>query len=130
MVTDDFGRVLDDLGTETIKRFDLEESVDRECVDECFTFHAMPRQKQLAVLRTLDDNLVKTKRVNYRSPSSYALKHDLERCVNFYVSNLQCKTAMRILGYTRGGGTALNPQFNISMKSARAFHDLSLARVS
>lgn len=86
-----------------------------------FTFGGLSRVEQAEILLALE-SLDRTKRVNRRTPTSYSLKHDLERAVGVYCSNLQAKVAMRILGFERGGDD-LNPRFNVTVKSCRRFHD-------
>lgn len=131
----DYGRLLDGLGAETIDRYDREESggqcgkADR--LDEyeqgggAFTFGALRRSKQVSILRALDENLpTRTTRPNRNTGTSYALKHIVERYTGFYVSNLQTKTAMRVLGYTRSADE-LNPFYNVTKREWAAFCELS-----
>lgn len=131
----EYGRLLDELGAETIDRYDREESGGQcgraDQLDEykqcggAFTFGALCRSDQIAVLRALDENLpTRTKRPNRNAGTSYALKHIVERYTGFYVSNLQAKTAMRILGYARSADE-LNPFYNVAAREWRAFSDLS-----
>lgn len=132
MIRDCYDRILDGLDDETIARYDREESgVQCSGTDEAgqwggaFTFGALPRERQAAILSALGENLpTRTKRPNANAGTSYALKHVVERFAGFYVSNLQTKVAMRILGYERGGG-GLNPVYNISARECRAFAELS-----
>ena len=127
-----YERIVDSLGAETIARFDREESGyqyggcwEHEQGGGEFTFSALPRDKQAAILHALDVNLpTRNKRPNANAGTSYAIKHAVERFTGFYVSNLQAKVAMRILGYQRGGDD-LNPDYNISKREWRAFSDLS-----
>jgi len=131
----EYGRMLDELGAETIDRYDREESGGQcgkaDQLDEykqgggAFTFGALRRSEQIAVLRALDENLpTRTKRPNRNTGTSYALKHIVERYIGRYTSNLQTKTAMRILGYARSADQ-LNPVYNVSKREWRAFSDLS-----
>ena len=128
----DYGRLLDDLGAEAIDRYDREESGGgRFGTDEYeqgggrFTFGALCRSDQIAIMRALDENLpTRTTRPNTHTGTSYALKHIVERFTGFYVSNLQTKTAMRVLGYARSGD-GLNPVYNVTKREWRAFRDLS-----
>lgn len=130
MRRDYYERLLDEIGAETIARYDREESgaqwrgVDEATQDNgYFTFGKLDRGKQVDILRALDENLpTRTKRPNTRTGSSYALKHTVERFTGFYVSNLQTKTAMRILGYQRSTH-ALNPFFNVTVREWRAFEE-------
>lgn len=134
MNRDYYARLLDELGRETIARYDREESgrqhggtMEHEQSGGCFTFSALPRDKQTAILDAIATNLpTKLKRVNHSTGTSYGLKHAIERYTGFYVSNLQAKVAFRILGYSRDEW-GLNPCFNISRREWRAFSDLSLS---
>ena len=127
-----YDRLLDDLGRETIARYDREES-GRQCfgTDEAaqgnglYTFSALDRDKQVDILHALDVNLpTRTKRPNRNTGTSYAIKHAVERYTGFYCSNLQAKTALRVLGYERGGD-GLNPNYNITRREWRHFSDVS-----
>ena len=128
MNRDYYARLLDETGRETIERYDREESGPQfRGIDEAkqdnglFTFEALDRDKQVDILRALDENLpTRTKRPNTRTGTSYALKHVVERYLGYYVSNLQTKTAMRILGYERSA-YKLNPYFNVTIGEWRAF---------
>ena len=132
MVRDYYDRLLDDIGQERISQYDREESggqcFDAEEIDQgggIYGFGALDRDKQVAILRAIARNLpTRTSRPNTRTGTSYAIKHAVERYVGFYVSNLQTKTAFRILGYRRSG-YQLNPFFNISLREWRAFSGLS-----
>ena len=129
---DYYVRMLDSLGDETLRRYDREEAgrfdggaYEDEQGGGALTFSAMCRNDQAAILRALDVNLpTRTKRPNLYAGTSYGLKHSAERYLGFYVSNLACKTAMRVLGFKRGGDD-LNPSFNISKRERRAFDDLA-----
>lgn len=125
-------RLLDDLGRDTIERYDREES-GRQCFGSreheqgggAYTFAALDRDRQAAILSAISENLpTRTARPNRNTGTSYALKHIIERYTGFYVSNLQAKTAMRVLGYERGGDE-LNPIYNVTKREWRAFSDLS-----
>lgn len=127
-----YEHVLDALGAGTIARMDREESAmqyggcpEAEQGGGEFTFSALPRDKQAAILHALDVNLpTRTKRPNRNAGTSYALKHAVERYTGFYVSNLQAKVAMRILGFKRSSGD-LNPFYNITKREWLAFSDKS-----
>lgn len=132
MNRDHYARILEEIGRDTIERYDREES-GRQCfgTDEAeqgggaFRFGALDRDGQIDVLRALDENLpTKTKRPNVRTGTSYGLKHIVERYIGRYTSNLQTKTAMRILGYARSADD-LNPFYNVSRREWRAFSELS-----
>lgn len=133
MERDYYARILDGLGAETIARYDREESGggcfgtdEHDQGGGAFTFSALCRSDQIAILRALDENLpTRTTRPNRNTGTSYALKHVVERFLGFYVSNLQAKTAMRILGYMRSADD-LNPVFNVTKREWRAFSDLSV----
>ena len=131
---DYYRRIIDSLEPGTLERYDREES-GAQCfgADEAtqgggaFTFSALCRDDQVAILRALDVNLpTKTKRVNHDTGTSYAIKHAVERYTGRYTSNLQAKVAMRLLGYKRSSPAELNPHFNISRREWRAFSELSL----
>lgn len=132
MERDYYERLLDEIGAETIARYDREESgaqwrgVDEATQDDgYFTFGKLGREEQIDILRALDENLpTRTKRPNTRTGSSYALKHVIERYIGRYTSNLQAKTAMRVLGYQRSAHD-LNPFFNVTVREWRAFDELS-----
>lgn len=132
MTATDYGRILDGLDEETIARYDREESgyqcggmYEDEQGGGAYTFAALCRSDRVAILRALDENLpTRTTRPNRNTGTSYALKHIIERYTGFYVSNLQAKVAMRILGYERGGDD-LNPHYNVTRREWRAFSDLS-----
>ena len=132
MNQDYYERILDEVGAETIARYDREESGGQcfgtEEIDQdngAFGFGALDRDKQTAILSAIDTNLpTRTTRPNTRTGTSYALKHMVERFTGFYVSNLQTKTAMRVLGYVRSADE-LNPVYNVTKREWRAFSDLS-----
>ena len=125
-----YGAMLDALGDAEIMRYDREESgrfdggrMEHEQGNGALTFAALCRSDQIAILRTIADNLpTRTARVNRDAATSYGLKHAIERMTGFYVSNLQAKTALRILGYVRGGDD-LNPHYNISRREWRALDE-------
>ena len=127
-----YKRILDGLEPGTIDRYDREES-GLQCFghdeysqsDGYFSFGALGREDQAEILRTLDMFLPsRNKRVNYRTGTSYAIKHAVERFRGSYTSNLQVKTGMRILNYERGGDD-LNPNYNISRREWRVFDEYS-----
>lgn len=128
----DYGRLLDEIGAETIDRYDREESGggcfgtdEYEQGGGAYTFGALCRSDQIAIMRALDENLpTRTARVNKAAGNSYGLKHTVEHYLGFYVSNLQTKVAMRLLGYQRGGDD-LNPSYNVSKRERREFDELS-----
>lgn len=69
--------------------------------------------------------LTKTKNINYKSSTSYGLKHEIEDCcyakghpLNEYVSNGECIYAMILEGFDvqRPDGS-MNCYFNLSLKS-------------
>ena len=128
----DYGRMLDELGAGTIDRYDREESGggcfgtdEYEQGGGAYTFGALCRSDQIAIMRALDENLpTRTMRPNRNTGTSYALKHIVERYTGFYVSNLQTKTAMRVLGYVRSADE-LNPVYNVTKREWWAFSDLS-----
>lgn len=130
MNQDYYDRILDGLDDEVIARYDREESgyqyggtMEHEQGGGAYTFTALDRGKRAAILRAISKNLpTRTKRPNTRTATSYTLKHMTERYTGFYVSNLQLKVAMRILGYTRTP-YGLNPVYNISVRDCRAFSD-------
>lgn len=120
----------------TIDRYDREESGGqcgaRDRLDEyeqgggAFTFSALSLDERAEILRAIGEFLpTKTKRVNGGAGSSYAIKHAVERFTGRYTSNLQAKVALRILGYTRGGSSDLNPHYNISRREWRVFDEYS-----
>lgn len=118
-------RIVDALGAGTIDRYDREESGGGEYEQGggAHAFSNLERGEQAAILHALDVNLpTRTTRPNRNTPTSYGIKHAVERYVGFYVSNLQLKTAMRILGYTRSAD-ALNPCYNITKREWRAFSE-------
>ena len=133
--------IIEGLEPGTIERLDREESgpqggafwdeggtitYEHEQGGGAYTFASMCRSDQAALLRVLDENLpTRTTRPNTNTPTSYAIKHAAERCTGFYVSNLQAKVAMRILGYKRSAG-GLNPVYNITKREWRAFSALSV----
>lgn len=127
-----YAALLDAIGQDAIERFDREESgVQCDGVEEFaqgggrFTFNALDRDRQAAILRALDENLpTRAARVNKAAGNSYGLKHTVEHYLGFYVSNLQTKVAMRLLGYQRGGDD-LNPSYNMSKRERREFDELS-----
>ena len=130
--TEHYIRLIEELGGEALARYDAEESGrqfgggrEHEQAGGQFTFSAMCRSDQAAVLRAIDENLpTRTKRPNGNTGTSYALKHVIERYVGFYVSNLQAKVAMRVLGYERGGD-GLNPCYNVTKREWREFCERS-----
>ena len=130
---DYYRRILDSLEPGTIERYDREESGrfdggmwEHEQGGGALTFSALCRSDQAAILHAIGTNLpMKTKSVNTYAGNSYGLKHTIERYTGFYCSNLQAKVAMRILGYARGGESALNPSYNISKRERREFDELS-----
>lgn len=134
MMRDYYG-LLDALEPGTLERYDREESGRQYGgVDEyedhggIFGFSALDRDEQAAILCTLDTFLpTHTKRINRKTPTSYGLKHDLERCTGFYCSNLQCKVGMRLLGFKRDEDR-LNPFFNVARGEWRRFHEESWRR--
>jgi len=127
-----YDRLLDEIGADTIARYDREESgaqcFGTEEIDQdngAFGFGALDRDRQAAILSAIDTNLpTRTKRPNEKTATSYGIKHAIERFTGFYVSNLQAKTAFRILGYQRSA-YQLNPFYNITLREWRAFSDLS-----
>ena len=139
---DYYRQILDSLEPGTIERYDREESgeqggafwvdggrgsMEHEQGGGAYTFAALCRSDQAAILRTLDSFFqTKTARVyrGYGYPTSYGIKHAVERYTGFYCSNLQAKVAMRILGYERGGDD-LNPNYNVSKREWRVFDDYS-----
>lgn len=129
---DYYVRLLDELGDERIAEIDREESgYQVGGVSECeqsggaFTFSALDRDEQADILKAIADNLpTMTCRPNFRTGTSYALKHRIENYLGRYTSNLQSKTAMRILGYIRSGDD-LNPHYNVSRREWLAFSDLA-----
>lgn len=62
----------------------------------------------------------KIKSINYRH-TSYGMKHVIETCVNFYISNADLKKAMVECGFTATQTDKINWHFNVSEKSP-AFH--------
>ena len=130
---DYYGRMIDTLDDETVARYDREESGEydggtweHEQHAGHLNFAALQRSERIAVLRALDENLpTRTKRVYNNGITSYALKHDVERLIGHYVSNLQLKVGMRILGYVRAGD-GLNPRYNIAVKEWRRFRKRSM----
>lgn len=130
---DYYRRILDSLEPGTLERYDREEGgyQGRGCYEHeqgggALTFSALCRNDQAAILHAIDTNLpTRTKRVNPYAGNSYGLKHTVERFTGFYVSNLQAKVAMRVLGYQRGGSNELNPCYNISKRERRAFDELA-----
>ena len=131
MQADRYERLLDGLGADVIDRYDREESGGADSLGEyiqgggALTFGAMCRADQIAVLRAIETNLpTRTARPNYNTGASYAIKHAVERYTGFYVSNLQAKTAMRILGYKRSADE-LNPVYNVTRREWAAFSELS-----
>lgn len=112
----------------TIERYDAEEAgvqygggTEYEDSHGAFGFSALDRDEQVALLMALDKFLVKTSRTNYRTPSSYGMKHIAEDYLGRYTSNLQLKTAMRLLGFKRGRYDNLNPHYNVSKRSVDIF---------
>lgn len=127
MQKDSYGEILDGLDAATIDRYDREESGagEYEQGGGAYTFGALCRSDQIAIMRALGENLpTRTARPNASTGTSYALKHIVERYTGFYVSNLQTKTAMRVLGYARSADE-LNPVYNVTKREWRAFSDLS-----
>lgn len=119
--------LLDSLEPGTLEQYDAEEAGEQygggteyEDTGGAFGFSAMDREEQAALLQALDKHLVKTSRTNYRTPSSYGLKHIAEDYLGRYTSNLQLKVAMRLLGFKRGRD-GLNPHYNVSKRSADIF---------
>ena len=125
-----YGRMLDGLEDGTIERYDREESgrldsgrMEYELGDGALSFAALDRSEQAAILRIVDHFLpTRTARANRNTGTSYAIKHAVERVAGFYVSNLQLKAAMRILGYTRAGDD-LNPRYNVNGYEWRNFSE-------
>ena len=127
MNRDYYARLLDGLGDGALERYDREESGTGEDTQGggSLTFSALERERQIDILSAIGENLpTRTGRPNGRTGTSYDLKHIIERYTGFYVSNLQAKTAMRVLGYLRGGDD-LNPFYNVTVDEWRAFNDLS-----
>ena len=126
-----YERILDSLEPGTLERYDREESgIQYGGLDEykqdggALGFSALERPEQLAILKAIDTHLPRhTLRIDLRTGTSYSLKHTLEKAVGFYVSNLQAKVAMRLLGYRRGKNSKLNPCYNISINERRAFDE-------
>lgn len=113
-----YARLVMELGKDAIDAIDREESDQGEYEQDngAFAFGAMSLDKQAALLCAIDCLLpTRNARPNYRTASSYGLKHLLERYLGFYVSNLQAKTAFHILGYRRSRYD-LNPFYNISKR--------------
>lgn len=113
-----YARLVIDLGKDAIDAIDREESRQGEYEqgNGAFTFGAMSLDRQAALLYAIARILpTRNARPNYRTASSYGLKHLLERYLGFYVSNLQAKTAFRILDYQRSR-RELNPFYNIAKR--------------
>ena len=124
-VHQDYVELLDAIGDDMLAEIDREEAYRGEDQDDCFTFHGLTRDEQADILEVLDTNLERTVNVNYRgSSSSYTLKHDVERALGVYTSNLQTKVAMRVLGFKRSKCcTWPNPVYNATARSCRKFHE-------
>lgn len=113
-----YARLVMELGKDAIDAIDREESRQGEYEQDngAFTFGAMSLDKQAALLCAIEYLLpTRNARPNYRTASSYGLKHLLERYLDFYLSNLQVKAAFRILGYQRSHHD-LNPFYNIAKR--------------
>lgn len=106
------------LGAERIDAIDREEGSAGEYQQDngALSFGAMSLDRQAALLCAIARIFpTRNARPNYRTASSYGLKHLLERYLGFYVSNLQAKTAFHILGYERSRHD-LNPFYNIAKR--------------
>ena len=96
-------------------------SVDE--VDD-FGLSSLPRVEMARIMRAAELHLTARKTVDRHAPTAYGLKHRLERYISlsegrgYYVSELQCKTIMHILGYRAEGYPG---RYNVSMRSYNGF---------
>ena len=127
-----YERMLEAVGPRRIRELELSEAgffeggrSESEVMGQCFT--VLDIREQAEIVRALDMNLEPVKQVDRCGPTSYAIKHAAERMAGFYVSNLQAKVALRLLGYKRGldDDDRLYPKYNISRVSWRSFDELS-----
>ena len=112
-------RWLEEIGDDRIAAIDFEESGgDAEEVRE-FGLSALSRVEQALILESLEVGLMPVKTIQRHAPSSYRLKHAAENILRDtmpYVSNLQVRTCMRIIGY-RHTDDGHYPRYNVSLKS-------------
>lgn len=113
-------RWLDTIGDERIRKYDRDEWNVAGDVD-VFGLSAIDRTEQARILRAFELNLSGRATLDKHAPGSYGLKHDAESWISltegrpYYVSELQCRTCMRILGYHRTYGR--HGRYNVSMLS-------------
>lgn len=91
---------------------------------EGFGLSSLPRVEMARIMRAAELHLTARKTVDRYAPTAYGLKHKLERYIAlsegrcYYVSELQCKAIMHILGYRAEGYPG---RYNVSMRSYNAF---------
>lgn len=111
-------RMLEEIGDAELARYDREEAgracnrgSELDCPPE-LTFAGLSRPEQAQIVEALA-RMGRTKRVNLKTPTSYGLKHIIEREIGTYTTNLQVKVAARVLGL-ESDGAPLNKRYNLS----------------
>ena len=114
---------LDDVGDDKIARIDWLESYDAERVER-EGLSRLRRVDQARILRALDENLRMRATIDKKAPGSQAIAADaskwlhLTEGVSRYVTDLQVRTVMKILGYRRS--TFLREgRYNVSLPSIK-----------
>ena len=113
-------RWLNDIGDDRIRMIDRAECNSLDEVED-FGLSALPRTEQARIMRAFELNLNGRATLDKHAPGSYSLKHDAENWIRltegrpYYVSELQCRTCMHILGYHRTWGKC--NRYNVSMLS-------------
>ena len=118
---------LDEIGDDLIRQLDMWEACgDVELVERC-GLSSISRAEQCEIMEAIESNLHPIKTISRYSPSSYAIKHAAEDWVGFYVSELQARTVLHILGY-RSTVTDAHPRYNVSLKAWHKFKEESFNR--
>lgn len=76
-----------------------------------------PIEVRTKVYDWIASNCIMIKRPNYKSMTSYGLKHILEHDTKIYLTNNEFKDAMLMCGFTPADPDELNWIFNISQRS-------------
>lgn len=109
---------LDQLGDEEIRQIDWKECHRTREVEKS-GLSALPRIEQARILAAYELNLSPRATLDRQAPGSFDLRHDAEDHIRltegrrYHVSELQCRTCMRILGYRR----TFTDKYNVSMSS-------------
>lgn len=86
---------------------------------------ALPEERQAAILDFIAANFKKSANSGLSYPTSYKIKHVLEKYLDFYVSNEQAREAMVLSGFTPYDPESTSPHFNVTKRSARKAEELS-----